>query len=415
MQGPKLAKMAWRNLWRRRRRTLLTLVSIAFGGSLAVLFTAMQDRSFSDFIDSAARLGGGHVTLQHPEYLDRPSLGRTVADSARLRSVALTLPAVERAVPRITGQVMLATARDSYGAFFVAYDPEVEDESTLAFVDSLTVGEPFEGAGSRGIVLGERLARNLGVELGSKVVYTLTDKHGGIVTGMERLSGIVATGAPSLDGGLCLLAIDTLRPVLGYAPGESTQVAVFLEDSRRSTAVARQLAAEVGPETVALTWDETQAQLASFIAMKIGGGRVMEAIILILVAAGIFNTLFVSVMERLREFGVMMAIGFSPGQLFRLVMWESGWLALLGLVLGAVVTAGPYFWLAGNGIDYSSVIGDAGAEVAGVGFDPVLAVGIYPRNLVLIILAVTAATLLAGLYPAWRAGRVVPVEAIKLV
>jgi len=78
MKGPKLAVVAWRNLWRQKRRTLLTLSSIVFGGFLAVLFTALQDRSFADFIDTAARLGGGHVTLQHPEYLDSPTLTRTV-------------------------------------------------------------------------------------------------------------------------------------------------------------------------------------------------------------------------------------------------------------------------------------------------------------------------------------------------
>jgi len=108
-----LASMAWRNLWRNRRRTLLTLVSIAFGGFLAVIFTAMQDRSFADFIDTAARLAGGHVTLQHPEYLDTPTLNLTVSHTEELREVALRLDDVERAVPRITGQVMLATARNS--------------------------------------------------------------------------------------------------------------------------------------------------------------------------------------------------------------------------------------------------------------------------------------------------------------
>ncbi len=413
--------MAWRNLWRRRRRTVLTLVSIAFGGFLAVLFTSMQDRSFADFIDTAARLGGGHVTLQHPEYLDRPSLGRTVRDSGGLRAAALNLAGVERAVPRISGQIMLATARDSYGAFFIAYDPEVEDESTFSFVEGLIAGEPLAGPRDRGIVLGKRLAGNLGLELGDKVVYTLTDRQGGITTGMERLKGIVGTGAPSLDGGLCLLAIDTLRPVLGYDPDESTQVAVFLADSRKSAAVARSLKAELGAASrsgvpvAALTWEETQAQLASFIAMKIGGGRVMEAIILVLVAAGIFNTLFVSVMERLREFGIMMAIGFSPGQLRRLVMWESGWLALLGLGLGAAVTAGPYAWLVRHGIDLTAMMGDTTTAVAGVGFEPMLRGRLSPENLAFIVAAIVLATLAAGLYPAWRAGRVVPVESIKLV
>ena len=124
MKGPNLASMAWRNLWRNRRRTLLTLVSIAFGGFLAVIFTAMQDRSFADFIDTAARLGAGHVTLQHHEYLDTPTLTRTVADAEGLRAIALQDRDVRHAVARITGPIMLATARDSYGAFFIAFDPK---------------------------------------------------------------------------------------------------------------------------------------------------------------------------------------------------------------------------------------------------------------------------------------------------
>lgn len=317
MNRPHLASMAWRNLWRNRRRTLLTLISIAFGGFLAVIFTGMQDRSFADFIDTAARLGGGHVTLQHPEYLDTPTLTRTVPDAERLRVIALQDADVRRAVARITGPIMLATAKDGYGAFFIAFDPSTEDERTLPFAKGLIAGEMFASARDPRIVLGARLARNLGLEVGSKVVYTLTDKHGGIVSGMARLGGIVSTGAPSLDGGLCLLPLDTVRDVLGYDPHESTQVALFLSDSRASAAVARRLGATLGPQTAALTWEETQPQLAGFIALKIGGGRVMELIIMILVAAGIFNTLFVSVLERLREFGIMMAIGFSPGQLFR--------------------------------------------------------------------------------------------------
>lgn len=410
-----LAAMAWRNLWRNRRRTVLTLVSIAFGGFLAVIFTAMQDRSFADFIDTAARLAGGHVTLQHPEYLDTPTLNLTVAHTEQLRQMALRLDDVERAVPRITGQVMLATARNSYAAFLIAYDPTLEDEETLSFDESLVEGEPFATSRGKGVILGQQLAQNLDLALGKKVVYTLVDREGQIVAGLARVSGIVATGAPSLDSTLCLLPIDTLRGVLGYDPEESTLVGLSLEDSRHAADVAQRLARKLGPNTTALTWEETQPQLAGFIAMKIGAGRIMEFIIMILVAAGIFNTLFVSVMERLRELGIMMAIGFTPGQLFRLVMWESFWLGVVGLLAGTIVTIGPYVYLARTGIDASAMTGGKTAEVAGVGFDPVLRVGIYPENLLLIGVAVVLATMAAGLYPAWRAGRIVPVESIKLV
>ena len=415
MKGPKLAVVAWRNLWRQKRRTLLTLSSIVFGGFLAVLFTALQDRSFADFIDTAARLGGGHVTLQHPEYLDTPTLTRTVQGTGELRAQVAQDKDVARVVDRITGQIMLATASDSFGAFFIAYDPELEDNNTLSFVESLTEGEIYKTSQDNGIILGKKLAQNLGVKIGSKVVYTVMDKQGEVVTGMRRLSGIINTGAPSLDAGLCLLPIDTVRDVLGYASDESTYVAVFLSDSRQSAAVAQRLVNAVASDVVALTWDEVQPELASYIAMKVGGARFMEIIIAILVAAGIFNTLFVSVMERTREFGIMIAIGYSPSQLFGMVMLESLWLGAVGVVAGAIVTIGPYLYLVHTGIDVSAMMGGATTEVAGVGFDPTLRVGIFPDHLMIIVVAIVIATLAAGLYPAWRAGNVVPVESIRLV
>jgi ABC-type lipoprotein release transport system permease subunit len=120
-------------------------------------------------------------------------------------------------------------------------------------------------------------------------------------------------------------------------------------------------------------------------------------------------------MERLREFGIMLAIGFSPASLFGLVMYESLWLALVGLVLAAAITAGPYYYLASVGIDLAAQMGVTGSEVAGVALTPVMRVDIYPENLAIIASAALLATLLSGLYPAWRAGRVVPVESIRLV
>lgn len=407
--------MAWRNLWRNRRRTLLTLSSIVFGVFLAVMFTAMQDENWKEMIDLAARLGGGHVTLQHPEALDLPTLTRTVEDTGRLGELALADPGVERTAVRILGQAMLSSATESFGAAFLAFDPLAEDAGTLSVLEAVVEGEAFTGSRDRGILLGERLAANLDVELGEKVVYTMTDRRGEIVSGLARLSGVVRTGAPSLDGGLALLPIDAVRDVLGYASGEATQLAVFVRDQRRSERIAARLGERAGEGVAAVPWNESQPELAGFIALKVGGARFMEILIAVLVAAGIFNTLFVSVMERLREFGIMIAIGFSPGTLFRLVMLESLWLGSLGLALAAVVTVGPYMALASTGIDVSALMGEGATEIAGVAMAPVLKVGIYPENLVLIAVFALVATLLSGLYPAWKAGRVEPVETIKLV
>ena len=444
IRGNSLAVMAWRNLWRNKRRTLLTLSSIVFGIFLAVLFTAMQDQNWADTIDVAARLSGGHVTLQHPDYLDAPKLTQTISDTDRLAELASSTMYVTRVAERIVGQTMLSTAGDSFGAGFVAIDPAQDDEATLSVLEGLVEGEMFETSRDPGIILGGRLAENLSVGMGKRVVYTLTDVNGDIVAGLGRVSGIIRTGSPSVDAGLCLLPIDSVRDLLGYAPDEAIQVAVFIDDQRRSDLVAEhlqgQLDAEVGsqfvaqldtqtagqtagqpdpqpvPAVAALPWHRMQPELSAFIAMKVGSTRFMEVFIAILVAAGIFNTLFVSVMERLREFGIMNAIGFSPGRIFSLVMLESLWLAVVGLVASVAVTAGPYLYLSSTGIDFSAVVGDdVNMELAGVAMSTTLRFGIFPENAAIIAIFAVVAILLSGLYPAWKAGHVEPVETIRLV
>jgi len=411
----KLATMAWRNIWRNRRRTLITVFGIVFGVFMAVLMTGIGDSTYGQMIDHAARMGGGHVVVQHPDYQRLPTLKKTVPDAEAVEAAAAELPHVEGTTSRITGAAMLATAKHSQGTFFIAIDPERESEDTFGILEGRWEGEPLTSADQEhAVVLGAVMAENLGVKLGSKVVYTVTDKGGEIVSGLVRVVGIVTTGAPSLDASLCVLPIGEIRRSLGYGPHESTMVAVFIDDHREADAVSEALAARVPEGVAVLPWNEAQPDLAGFIAMKQGGAVVFEVIIMVLLAAGIFNTLFVSVMERLREFGIMSAIGFSQRQLFALVMWESSWLALVGLVGSVVAIAGPYIHLSTNGFDMSKMMGGS-AEVAGVAMDPILYVRIHPESALSIAAAVVLATLVSGLYPAWRAGRANPADAIRVV
>lgn len=410
---PSLLTMARRNLWRNRRRTLITLSSIALGSMLAVIMTGIGDSGWRRMIDLAARLGAGHVTVQHAEFADSPTLGNSVADAVAVSRVALADEDVVAVVHRISGAMMVSAAGRSYGAGFIAYAPEAEGVETLSLLDAVVEGAAPARSDDRGIVLGATLASNLGVGVGRKVVFSLTDKHGEVVQEAARVVGLLRTGAPSVDGALALLPLGRMREVLRYGDDEALQVGVFLNDQRRAQSVGRRLGVAIDGELAVLPWSEVQPELAGFIGMKVASARFMELVILALVAAGIFNTLFVSVMERLREFGILLALGVSPGRLFALVMGESLWLALFGLVAAALVTALPYGWLATRGIDISGMTGEGGVEVAGVAMAPMLYAAIEFENLVAIAIAVLIATMAAGLYPAWRAGHVEPVEAIR--
>tara|TARA_E500000331_G_scaffold340838_1_gene372572 strand:+ start:1823 stop:3085 length:1263 start_codon:yes stop_codon:yes gene_type:complete len=417
--GQNIPAIAWRNLWRNRRRTLLTLASIIFGVFLAIMFTAMQDRNWHEMINLAARLGGGHVTIQHAEYQETPNLKKSIKDSSELVAIALTQPQTRKVTERVSSAVMMSTAAESFGAGLIAFDPTQEDVTTFSLLDpdALVEGKMFTSSNERGIILGQKLAENLDTYIGGRVVYTITDKDGELVSGMERLSGVIRTGAPQMDASLSLLTLGRLRDIVGYENDEATHIAVFIEDQRESGEVAANIGSSINAEDVTvLPWYTTQSDLAAFVAIKVGGTRFISAFIALLVAAGIFNTLFVSVMERMREFGILMALGFTPLGLFGLVMMESLWLAIVGLIGAALVTLGPYLYLASVGIDMSQLLADQGTmDVAGVAMSTTMKVGIFPESVTMIAIAALVATLLAGLYPAWRASTVEPVEAIKLV
>ncbi|MCA9681728.1 MAG: FtsX-like permease family protein [Myxococcales bacterium] len=298
-------------------------------------------------------------------------------------------------------------ASDAPGAFF----REFPRHGKL-----ISINKVFTGTDDPGIILGAKLAENLDLELGKKVVYTVTDKSGEITSGLARVSGILETGAPEIDSATCLLPIDSMRKVLGYEADEATQIAVFLASHRQAADVSAALAGEIGSDTVmVMPWDQALPELAGFITMKQTGNVVLQGIITILIAAGIFNTLFVSVMERLREFGILAAIGFSSRQLFSLILWESLWVALCGIAAGVVLTAWPYWKLSTQGLDYSAALGENGAQISGVTMSPILYVELYPPHALVIAGAIILATMLAGLYPAWRAGRVDPVKVIRIV
>jgi ABC-type lipoprotein release transport system permease subunit len=418
MSGPRLPTLAWRNIWRNRRRTLITLFSIAFGTLLAVLMTGIGDSSYAEMIDHAARLGGGHVIVQHEGYVELPSLDKTVRAEPELLEAIRADPQVRAVVPRVVGGVMLATSTNNVGAGIIGIDPTMEDKTTFGLGESIVAGEMFVSADDEGIILGKTLAENLDVTIGKKVVYTVTNKHGEITNGLARVSGILETGALEVDANTALLPINALRGVLGYEGDEVTQLAVFVDDHRVSEKLANRLSAqlELGEHAAVLPWFIASPDLAGFVTMKVTGTLIFEIIVTVLIAAGIFNTLFVSVMERIRELGILAAIGFSSRQLFSLVVWESLWLGLCGIVAGVLLTAWPYYYFSTTGFDTTVMMGDNGnAQISGVTMSQVLYVELYPDHAAYIALAIVLATLAAGLYPAYKAGRVSPVEAIRIV
>ncbi len=216
-----LSRLAWRNLWWQQRRTWITAFSIGFGVVLAVTFTGYGDYVYSNMINAGAQLGMGHVSVMAQGYQQHPSIKKRIAIGATLHNNLKNQPFVRDVLARINGQAMFASANKSMGGGFIAIDPQQEGAHNM-LVASLSQGRMLSSRDGRDIVLGAKLAKNLGLKLGKKLVYTTTDVHGEIVSNIARISGLFSTGVHEIDSGMALLPIDSVRSVLGYRPDEAT-------------------------------------------------------------------------------------------------------------------------------------------------------------------------------------------------
>ncbi|MBU0673478.1 MAG: FtsX-like permease family protein [Proteobacteria bacterium] len=405
--------IAWRNLLRNRRRTLITAFSVAFGVLLSVTFTASGDYTYTNMINSSATMGFGHVTIAAKGYNDTPTLTRRLVAAEELRRQVLSNHEVENAYVRIAGQAMFAAGVKSIGGQVIGVHPLQERPEHNLFIRSIIQGILPADSESTGALIGAKMAEKLNLRLGKKLIYTLTDRKGDLVSGMSRVSGIFQTGEDMVDSSVVLLPINRLRRLLGYDAGDASLISVLIWDQRGADLVRQKLIGslqQTGYEI--LTWAETQADLAGLIAIDRAGNYLMQFLVGLLIAAGILNTLLMSVMERTREFGMMMALGMSPVQVVIMVMVESLMIGLLGLFLGAVITTPWYIYMAGTGIDFSSQIGQD-YSTSGVLVDPVMKFRLFKESVIGILAGVFILTLLAGIFPAIKAGRVPPLASIR--
>lgn len=405
--------LAWRNLWRRRRRTLITLASIGFGLFLAVTFTGTGDYFYTRMIDSGATMGMGHVTIEARGYNQAPTLDKRLRGATALRNQVLDIEGVRDVRVRIFGQAMYASANKTVGGGFIAIDPGTESAEFNLLLKGLVSGRALRDSRETGIVIGEGMAENLGVGIGNKLVYTTTDVNGEIVSNIARVAGIFSTGVKDIDNSMSLLPIDRVREMLSYAPDDASLLAIMLADQRRASTLRDQLARRLAsPEREFLVWNETQPDLSGLIALDRSTNYLSQVLIGVLIAAGIFNTMLMSVLERRREFGIMMALGMGPAALFVLVMTEAFWVALLGLISGTLLTAPWYYFLATAGLDLRGLIGDD-YNAGGVIIEPLLKIALYGESALIIVASVFLLSFLASLYPAWRAGRIMPAETLR--
>lgn len=413
-----LLMLAWRNIWRHRRRTLITLSSIAVGFALSVLMIGIGDGSHNSMIRNAIKLGEGHLTVQPRGYIEAPANHKYLADGKALQATLDTLDVAGRVEPRIALQVLASTASNSVGAQLEGLSPG-GDQRVETLEPQLVDGEWFAAGDERGIVIGDGMAGKLKAKVGSKVVLMAGKQGGDSQAQLGRVRGIFDSKVDELDDYLILSDIQFARYFLAGEGADPelapvTRFAVFLDDPDSMADWKAQLKPALESDgVVVLDWQEMMPQLVQFVMVDDAGNYIFLVLILIMVVFGILNTVLMSVLERTREFGLLRALGLSRRQLLLLVFCESLLLSLLAVAIGWLVGGGTHWWFSTHGIDMEALVGGGGTAMMGTFMDPVIYTELSWDRVVQLTLIIFAATLGSGIYPALKAARVTPVEALR--
>ena len=401
-----LFRMAFRNLFRNKRRTLITMTAIALGMALIDVTITIQHGSYTDLINRGVSSIAGHVVVRSTGFADDPEsrVSESSDHAARLAGVAKDAK-VQR---RIMLGGLLTSTSGSAAVQAVAVEAATSREVGSMY-DEMISGDWLET--DRDIIIGARLAETLDVTEGEKLVF-MGQSDGEMTSRLFRLRGVFKTGAADVDGFMVVMPLAAAQEIVG---GEdvATMVTLHLDDAGTwPEAVAAARTAFEGVDVDVLSWKEAMPDVDAFIEADRSIGQGMLFALFIIVSMGVFNTFLMSVLERTREFGVLQSIGMKPNQIAKLVLLEGALLGFFGVLLGSLIGAALSYSTIVNGLDFTESMGE-GMSNAGV----VMATHFYgawdiPR-MIFFAIACFIVTFIAAIWPAWKVSRLEPVKALR--
>jgi len=402
-------RLAWRNVWRRPRRTGLTAAATVFAVVLVMFSVAMAAGTHEKMIEDGVRVNSGHVQVAGEGYLEKRTLEQFVVYDETLAALIDATPGVAGHAPRVVSFGLLSRDSATRGVAVVGLDPSLEATVTTV-PDRVREGAFLAPDGRREIVLGQRLAAILGAEVGDEVLlysvaYSLETAYD-----LFRLVGIVKFPEAVSDRSLALVSLRDAQEFFVYGDRVS-EVAILARDSDAVPDVRSALRDALPVGTIEIhTWRESLPELEQFIFLDDAGMYIMLVILVVVVGFGILNTILMAVLERKREFGVVLALGLRPAAIFRIVYLESLMLALLGLAIGLALAIPLVLYFQAHPVELEGAAAQA-TELFGV--DPVMTWKLKRMNPIGSALTILGVAVLAALYPALKASRGRPVDVLR--
>lgn len=404
-------RLAWRNLWRHKRRTWLTTTAMIFSNVLLVFMISLQFGSYDMMINNTLQAFSGHIQVQHEEYKDNPRLRRSIPAVVPLADeLRSTLPAA-RIAARGAGFALVSSEQRSLGVQIIGVEPEYEPSvSTLPGL--VKEGQFLQDSNAAEIVIGRVLARNLKVTVGDELTLLGSGRDGSFAAGVVTISGIFDSGSSDMDRNFAEVPLHYFQDTFAMRD-HGNSIVVAVDDLRAVPETLATVENKIKGEDslTALDWSRLQPGLKQAIQADLTSAWFMYGLLIILVAFSVLNTQLMSVLERTREFGVITALGIKPRKLASLVMLETALMALLGLVIGLAIGWMIASYLNTTGFHYP------GMEEMADKFN--LPDRVYPSvtffSMILGPGVVFIFSLLAAVYPSLRLFRLQPVEAMRAV
>jgi ABC-type lipoprotein release transport system permease subunit len=400
-----ILKMAWRNIWRNRRRTLVTVGAMTLALTVLILYTGLIEGYLRDMERNIVDLEMGDVQAHAGDYLDKPSV-YTRVDSPETLLTELDGEGLH-ASARLLGGGLVAAGESSAGASLRGVNIE-RDANVSDIGEHVSNGEWLDREDPEGVVLGRRLARTLGVEIGDELVVLSQAMDGSIANDLFRVRGILQAVSDGTDRAGVFMTEESFRDFFEMDEG-AHQVIVRRSAEQELDAVVGTLR-RLAPDLDVKSWRELVPSLATILDSTRSMIQIVFFVVYIVVAILILNAMLTAVFERIREFGVLKAIGVSPGRVLSIIFVESAIQTVLAILLSLTLSLPGLWYLTRVGINVGAL---GGASMMGIAFNPIWYAVVTPNTFAGPMIMLLFMVFLAVLYPAFKAARISPVEAMR--
>lgn len=328
-------KLAWRNLWRNRRRTFIAISSIVFSVLLASWMRSMQEGSYDSMIENSVKFYSGYLQVQDTAFWNERTLDNSFAASNELKESISQIPDVTLVANRIESFALAANHLKSKPAMVMGIEPEAEDQITK--ISQKVKKGSFLKTGDKGAILGEGLARYLGLDVGDTLVMISQGYHGISASGLFVIKGLLSHPNQEFNNRMVYLDINAARDFYS-ANGLSTSLVVMAHNHYEVKHLKKEISMLLSAGNRVMTWTEMQPDLEQLIESDRGSGKIMLGILYMVIAFGMFSVVLMMVKERSREFGVVHAVGMQKSKLSTIVFFETIFIGLIGCSVGVLIS-----------------------------------------------------------------------------